>query len=52
MDHEFYEEALDEVDGFIAEMEMEMEIEEQRLKEAEGEKNLRLLEKALGLGRA
>ena len=49
MDHEFYEEALNEVDGFIAEM--EMEIEEQRLGEAEGEKNLRLLEKALGLGR-
>ena len=47
MDHDFYEEVLNEVDQFIAEM--EMNIEEQRLKEAEGEKNLRLLEKVLGL---
>lgn len=47
MDHDFYEEVLNEVDEFIAEM--EMNIEEQRLEEAEGEKNLRLLEKVLGL---
>lgn len=47
MDHDFYEEILNEVDGFIAEM--EMDIEERRLEEAEGEKNLRLLEKVLGL---
>lgn len=47
MDHEFYEEVLNEVDEFIAEM--EMDIEERRLEEAEGERNLRLLEKVLGL---
>ena len=47
MDHGFYEEVLNEVDEFIAEM--EMDIEERRLEEAEGEKNLRLLEKVLGL---
>ena len=47
MDHEYYEEVLDEVDEFIAEM--EMDIEERRLEEAEGEENLRLLEKVLGL---
>lgn len=47
MDHEFYEEVLNEVDEFIAEM--EMNIEERRLEEAEGERNLRLLEKVLGL---
>lgn len=47
MDHDFYEEVLDEVDGFIEEM--EMDIEERRLEEAEGEENLRLLEKVLGL---
>lgn len=47
MDHDFYEEVLNEVDEFIAEM--EMDIEERRLEEAEGEKNLRLLEKVLGL---
>ena len=47
MDHDFYEEVLNEVDEFIAEM--EMDIEERRLEEAEGEKNLRLLEKILGL---
>ena len=47
MDHDFYEEVLDEVDEFIAEM--EMDIEERRLEEAEGEENLRLLEKVLGL---
>ena len=47
MDHEFYEEVLNEVDEFIAEM--ERDIEERRLEEAEGEKNLRLLEKVLGL---
>ena len=47
MDHEFFEEVLNEVDEFIAEM--EMDIEERRLEEAEGEKNLRLLEKVLGL---
>ena len=47
MDYDFYEEVLNEVDEFIAEM--EMDIEERRLEEAEGEKNLRLLEKVLGL---
>lgn len=47
MDHDFYEEVLNEVDEFIAEM--EMDIEERRLEEAEGEKDLRLLEKILGL---
>ena len=47
MDREYYEEVLDEVDGFIAEM--EMDIEERRLEEAEGEENLRLLKKVLGL---
>lgn len=47
MNHDFYEEVLNEVDEFIAEM--EMDIEERRLEEAEGEKNLRLLEKVLGL---
>lgn len=47
MDHDFYKEVLNEVDEFIAEM--EMDIEERRLEEAEGEKNLRLLEKVLGL---
>lgn len=47
MDHDFYEEVLNEVDEFIAEM--EMDIEERRLEEAEGEENLRLLEKVLGL---
>ena len=46
MDHEF-EEVLREADEFIAEM--EMDIEERRLEEAEGERNLRLLEKVLGL---
>lgn len=49
MDHDFYEEVLNEVDEFIAEM--EMEIEEQRLADAGCEKNLMLLEKVLGLGR-
>ena len=47
MDHDFYEEVLNEVDEFIAEM--EMDIEERRREEDEGEKNLRLLEKVLGL---
>lgn len=47
MDHEYYEEVLDEVDGFIAEM--EMNIKEHRLEEAEGEENLMLLKKVLGL---
>ena len=47
MDHDFYEEVLNEVDEFIAEM--EMDIEERRLEEAEGEENLRLLKKVLGL---
>ena len=47
MDHEYYEEVLDEVDGFIAEM--EMDIKERRLEEAEGEENLRLLKNVLGL---
>ena len=47
MNHDFYEEVLNEVDEFIAEM--EMDIEERRLEEAESEKNLRLLEKVLGL---
>ena len=46
MDHEFYEEVLNEVDEFIAEMERDIE---ERRQEAEGEKNLRLLEKVLGL---
>ena len=47
MNHDFYEEVLNEVDEFIAEM--EVDIEERRLEEAEDEKNLRLLEKVLGL---
>ena len=47
MNHEYYEEVLDEVDGLIAEM--EMDIEERRLEEAEGEENLKLLKKVLGL---
>lgn len=47
MDHEFYEEVLNEVDELI--IEMEMDIEERRREETEGEKNLRLLEKVLGL---
>ena len=47
MDHEYYEEVLDQVDGFIAEM--EMDIKERRLEEAEGEENLMLLKKVLGL---
>ena len=47
MDHEYYEKVLDEVDGFIAEM--EMDIKERRLEKAEGEENLMLLKKVLGL---
>lgn len=47
MEHEFYEEVLNEVDELI--VEMEMDIEERRREETEGEKNLRLLEKVLGL---
>lgn len=47
MNHEFYDEVLREVDGFITEM--EMDIEERRHEEEEGEKNLRLLENVLGL---
>lgn len=47
MDHEFYEKVLNEVDGFIAEM--EMDIEERKLEETEGEENLMLLKKVLGL---
>ena len=46
MNHEF-EEALREVDEFIAEM--EMDIEKRRQEEEEAKENLMLLEKILGL---